>query len=382
MGPNIMTKRALITGSSGLVGSEAVKFLCKKNWKVFGIDNNIRAYLFGEDASTEPERIKLDISLKNFFHIPVDIRDNEAINKVFASYGPFDFIIHAASQPAHEWSTNNAIEDFQINALGTMNVLEAYRQKSPRAVFIHCSSSKVYGDHVNRLPLKEYSSRFDLPKNHPLFAGTTEDMHLDKSMHSLFGASKACGDIMAQEYGRYFHLPIALFRPVCITGPAHKGAKLHGYLAYLVKCIADGTEYTINGYKGKQVRGNIHSYDLVTAFWEVFKNPKHSYGTAYNIDGGRLSNNSMLEAIAQAEKILGTKGNIKYSDVNRQGDHMWCIFSNAKFQKNYPKWKITYDNDRIMEELCAVHQINIKQDDGIKVQKRRGRPRKVDVSNL
>ena len=188
---------------------------------------------------------------------------------------------------------------------------------------------------------------------------------------------------MAQEYCQYVHLPIALFRPVCITGPAHKGAKLHGYLAYLIKCIADGTEYTINGYKGKQVRDNIHSYDLVTAFWEVFKNPKFSYGTAYNIGGGRLSNNSMLEAITQAEKILGIKGNIKYSDENRQGDHRWCIFSFAKFQKNYPNWNITYDNDRIIEELCAVHQVEKPKNNAIKtidVPRKRGRPRKVLIT--
>ena len=293
-------KKALITGSSGLVGSTAVEFLCQKGFNVVGIDNDLRSYLFGKDASTKEEGKRLQIEYKNFKLLSIDIRDEKKIVRAFKEEGPFDFIIHAAAQPAHEWSTNHALEDFQINGWGSMVVLESFRQYSPKAVFIHVSSSKVYGDSVNDLPLREFKKRFDLPKNHPFWEGTDETMRLDGNLHSLFGASKGCGDLMAHEYGTYFNLKIAIFRPVCITGKAHKGAKLHGYLSYLVKCIAEGEKYTINGYKGKQVRDNIHAYDLVTAFWEVYKNPKYSYGEAYNIGGGRESNNSILEAIEQA----------------------------------------------------------------------------------
>lgn len=350
--------KALITGSSGLVGSEAVRFLCNKGWEVWGIDNDTRAYLFGPEASTFPERVRLEKEFPKLFHpSKSDITIKNDIEKIFKNNGPFDFIIHCAAQPAHEWSTNNALEDFKINAWGTMVILEHYRQHSPKAIFIQCSSSKVYGDSVNTLPLVEYATRFDLPSDHPYFEGVDEDFgRLDGKLHSLFGASKACGDIMAGEYGKYFNLPIAIFRPVCITGKAHKGAKLHGYLAYLVKCIATGEKYTINGYLGKQVRDNIHASDLVSAFWEVFQDPSGSFGEAYNIGGGRASNNSILEAIAQAEELLGKKGNIEYSDQTRRGDHQFCLYSSSKFKAKYPNWKLTYDNDRIMEELCLIYK--------------------------
>lgn len=348
-------KRALVTGSSGLVGSETVKFLCNKGFKVYGVDNDMRSTLFGEDASTKPEGQKLIQEFpKNFVWVNADIRLPQEVEKIFKNFGPFDLIVHAAAQPAHEWSTNNALADFQINAYGTMVMLESYRQHSPEAVFIHCSSSKVYGDSVNKLPLVEMDTRFDLPEGEKYSEGVDEEFgRLDGDLHSLFGASKACGDIMAHEYGTYFNLPIGIFRPVCITGPAHKGAKLHGYLAYLVKCIATGEKYTINGYKGKQVRDNIHAYDLVQAFWEFYQKPRP--GEAYNIGGGRESNNSMLEAISQAEKLLKKKANIEYSEVTRRGDHIWCIYSSNKFKKHYPNWKITYDNERLMEELCQAY---------------------------
>lgn len=344
-------KTILITGSSGLVGSEAVKFFCDLGWKVYGIDNDTRGYLFGADASTAEMGQELRDTYPNFFPISADIRNTEAIELIFKNYGKFDLIIHTAAQPAHEWSTDNALEDFQINAWGTMVMLECYRQYSPEAVFIQVSSSKVHGDHVNKLPLEELETRFDLPKNHPNYEGVDEDLLVDGNLHSLFGASKACGDVMAQEYGKYFNLKIGVFRPVCISASQHQGAEKHGYLAYLIKCIAEGKEYTINGYKGKQVRDNIHSADLVAAFWEFYQNPK--CGEAYNIGGGRESNNSMSEAIAQAEQILGKKAKIKYSEINRRGDHIWCIYSSKKFKRDYPNWKVAYTNDKLMEEICS-----------------------------
>lgn len=343
-------KRLLCTGSSGLVGSEAVLFFHKQGYKVFGIDNDQRGKMFGEGGSTNKigEALK---KLPNFFSYEVDIRSLKEVSELFKAIGPFDVIIHAAAQPAHEYSTDHALEDFSINAFGTVNVLEAYRQHSPEAIFIHVSSSKVYGDSVNELPLKELDTRYDLPKKHESYKGVDESMRLDGNLHSLFGASKACADIMAKEYGTYFNLPISIFRPVCITGPAHRGVEIHGYLSYLVKCVATGTEYTINGYKGKQVRDNIHSNDLVSAFWEVVQKPP-APGTAYNIGGGRESNNSILEAIAQAEKITGKKAKTKYSDTSRRGDHIWCIYSSEKFRKDYPNWKINHNNDDIMKQLC------------------------------
>lgn len=351
-----MTKKnkVLITGSSGLVGSECSKFFCEKGFDVFGIDNNLRSYLFGSDASTDNEGRLLKKNYRNFHLIQKDIRDKEAIRKVYINYGPFDYIIHTAAQPAHDWSIDHALEDWEINSMGTMIMLENFRQYSYDSVFIQVSTSKVYDDNVNNLPLLEKKTRWDLPYSHKYYKGVDESMSIETCIHSLFGVSKTSGDLAAQEYGRYFKLKTAVFRPVCITGSAHKGARLHGYLSYLVKCIAQGEKYVINGYKGKQVRDNIHAYDLVTAFWEVCKNPQYSYGEVYNIGAGRLSNNSIIEAVAQTEKILNIKAKIEYSKNNRIGDHMWCIFNSEKFQKRYPKWKITYDNDRIMNELCET----------------------------
>lgn len=349
-------KKALITGSHGLVGSEAVKFLCEKGWKVFGIDNDMRGTMFGIEASTMSTGQELTSKYPNYLWLGgKDIRRENEIDSIFTAVGPFDLIIHAAAQPAHEWSTPNTLTDFQINAYGTIVMLQAYRQYSPKAVFIQVSSSKVYGDSVNELPLKKFGTRFDLEKTHKYYQGVDEEFgKLDGNLHSLFGASKACGDIIAKEFGTYFNLPIGIFRPVCITGPAHKGAKLHGYLAYLVKCIATDKPYTVNGYDGLQVRDNIHSYDLITAFWEFYKKPSGN-GVAYNVGAGRKSNNSINEAIIQAAAYLKKNPKIKYSNITRRGDHKWCVYSASKFKKDYPDWKITYDNDRIMKELCEVY---------------------------
>jgi CDP-paratose 2-epimerase len=349
-------KRALVTGSSGLVGSEMVKKLCQEEgWQINGVDNNLRGYLFGEDSFTDSERLKLRQNCSSFHPLQVDIRDYEKLKQVFQYYGPFDFICHAAAQPAHEWATNNALEDFAINATGTMNVLEAYRQYSSGAVFVHVSSSKVYGDSVNELPLIELETRYDLPEDHLDWEGVQENFgQLDGNLHSLFGASKACADIMAKEYATYFNLPISIFRPVCISGSAHKGAPLHGYLAYLVKCVATGTKYTINGYKGKQLRDNIHAADLVNAFWEAYLSPPPP-GTAFNLGAGRESCNSILEALSQAGRILGKEPIYDYVDKTRRGDHMWCIYNSHKFKQRYPEWKIRYDNAKLMEEICSQY---------------------------
>ncbi len=348
--------KALITGSSGLVGSEIVKFLAEKDWMVFGVDNDTRKYLFGSSGSNLATKKQLLKDYKNFVHVDTDIRDENAINKIFREYGPFDFIVHAAAQPSHEWSTDHAVEDFDINARATLIILEAYRHFSPKAVFIQVSSSKVYGDSVNDLPLQEFETRYDLSRDHPQWEGVDESLRLDGNLHSLFGASKACGDILAHEYGTYFELPITIFRPVCITGSAHRGVPDHGYLSYLVRAIASGIEYTINGYNGKQVRDNIHAADLADAFYTIFLNKDRIIpGEAYNIGGGRKSNNSIVEAIKKTESILGVKAKIKYSVVNRRGDHKWCIFSSKKFRERYPEWNLMFDDDSIIKELCSLY---------------------------
>ena len=352
-----MAKQALVTGSGGLVGKAMVELLIKEGFEVVGIDNDRRAYFFGQEASTNGEILEL-CKIKEYAHYSRDIRDADAMDEIFRTHGPFDFICHAAAQPAHDWSIDHTREDFAINGMGTLNVLEAYRQYSPKAIFIHVSTSKVYGDNVNELPFIELDTRYDLKPEHYYYKGINESMNIQNCKHSPFGASKTSGDIMAQEFGRYFNLPITIFRPVCISGPSHKGAKLHGYLSYLVKCIATGEKYTVNGYKGKQVRDNIHAKDLVRAFYQCYLDEtitRKYPGMYYNIGGGRKSNNSILEAIADIERILGRKGNIEISDEARRGDHQWCIFSNKWFQRHHPDWDIEYDNERLLHDLCIPY---------------------------
>lgn len=344
--------KALVTGSSGLTGSAMVKLLCNKGWNVYGVDNDIRNYLFG--TSTDSVRKSLVQNHSTFIPINGDIRNYTELSHIFKNEGPFDFIIHTAAQPAHEWSTNNAIEDFQLNAVATLNVLECYRHYSPEAPFVYTSSSKVYGDSVNQLPLVELDTRFDLPVDHRYFQGVDEQYcRIDGRGKSLFGNSKACGDLTCQEYARYFNLPIAIFRPVCISGSKHQGSVLHGYLAYLVKCVAEGKEYVVNGYGGKQVRDNIHAEDLCRAFYEFYLNPKED--AIYNIGAGRSSNNSILEALDQAGFILGKVPKFRYSEENRKFDHKWCIYSAEKFKKDYPNWSIEFDNDKLMHEICSQY---------------------------
>lgn len=351
-----MNKKALITGSAGLIGSESAKFFGELGFEIHGIDNDMRKYFFGKDASTEWSRKNLMKELGDrYIHYSVDIRNNDKLEEIFKK-NKFDLIIHTAAQPSHDWAAKEPITDFTINALGTLYLLENFRKYSPEGVFIFTSTNKVYGDTPNSLPLTELETRFELSENHIYYKGIDESMSIDNSMHSIFGASKVAGDIMVQEYGKYFGLKTAVFRGGCLTGPAHSGAKLHGFLAYLVKCIVRDEEYTIFGYKGKQVRDNIHSYDLVNAFYHFYEKPRK--GEVYNIGGSRHSNTSMLEAIKKAEKILNKKAKVKYMQENRMGDHLWYISDVSKFKLHYPKWDYTYDNDRIIEELCHYGHFN------------------------
>jgi len=351
--PSSPQKTVLITGSGGLIGSESVKFFHDKGFFVVGLDNDMRSYFFGTDASTRWNTDNLISSLFRYKHYPVDIRDKQAITEIFTSHS-FDLLIHCAAQPSHDWAAREPYTDFEINAYGTLILLEHFRQYCPDAVFIFTSTNKVYGDHPNSLPLIECETRYEIDKNHPYADGIDETMSIDKCKHSLFGASKASADLFVQEYGRYFDLYTACFRGGCLTGPAHSAAELHGFLAYLVKCIATDTEYSIFGYLGKQVRDNIHSYDLVNAFYHFYQNPR--YGEVYNIGGARHSNISIIEAISAIEERIGKKAKITYKDANRIGDHIWYISNVAKFMSHYPTWQFTYDMDMILDELCQVYR--------------------------
>jgi len=348
-------KTALITGSAGLIGSEAVRFFAGKDFKIAGIDNNMREYFFGKEASTHDIALLLKDTFKDkYTHYNIDIRDKKEIEVLFKKYS-FDLIIHTAAQPSHDWAAKEPFTDFEINANGTLNLLENYRKYSPSAVFIFTSTNKVYGDTPNKLPLIELDTRWELPDTHPFYEGIDETMSIDNSLHSIFGASKAAADILVQEYGRYFNLKTASFRGGCLTGPMHKGAELHGFLAYLAKCIATGREYNIYGYKGKQVRDNIHSYDLVNAFWYFYRNPR--IGEVYNMGGSRYSNISMQEAISYFEKALNKEATVNYSDKNRIGDHIWYISNVNKFKSHYPEWSYKYDIYKIMDEIVAKNRL-------------------------
>ncbi len=343
-------KNVLITGSAGLIGAQAVEFFIDKDFSVIGIDNDMRGYFFGEEASTKDIRDGLKKRFKDkYTHYDVDIRDKNRLEDIYKKH-PFDLIIHTAAQPSHDWAAKEPFTDFEINANGTLNLLEFTRRHCPEAVFIFTSTNKVYGDTPNRLPLQELETRWELPQNHQFYKGIDETMSIDDSTHSIFGASKAAADILVQEYGRYFNLKTASFRGGCLTGPLHQGAELHGFLAYLAKCIMSGKTYNIYGYKGKQVRDNIHSFDLVNCFWHFYQNPRK--GEVYNIGGSRHSDISMQEAITYFEKAYNKKANINYVEQNRIGDHIWYISSVDKFKKHYPEWKYKYDGCQIMDEIC------------------------------
>ena len=342
--------KALITGSARLIGSESVKFFAEKGYEIVGIDNNMRQYFFGAEASTDWNRKHLEEKFaKQYTHYNIDIRENDKVEEVFKKH-QFDIIIHTAAQPSHDWAAKEPFTDFGVNATGTLVMLENFRKLAPKATFIYTSTNKVYGDRPNELPLIEKELRWELPEDHKFYKGIDESMSVDQTTHSIFGVSKLAADVMVQEYGRYFNLHTAVFRGGCLTGPNHSGTQLHGFLAYLIKCIATGKKYTIFGYKGKQVRDNIHSYDLVNMFWHFHQNPRS--GEVYNAGGARNSNISMLEAIAKAEKVLGKKANYEYVDENRIGDHIWYVSDVSKFKSHYPEWDFTYNIDQIVEEIC------------------------------
>jgi len=343
-----MKKSVLITGSCGLVGSECVRFFSEKGFKIIGIDNDMRRFFFGEEASIQRNKKKLLEETEDYLHFDLDIRDKLNLEKLFKEY-KFDLIIHTASQPSHDWAKEAPLLDFEVNAYATLLLLENFRKYSPQAVFIFTSTNKVYGDRVNSLEFQELEKRYELPQSHPYYQGIEESFYIDASLHSLFGASKLSADILVQEYGRYFGLKTVSFRLGCITGPSHQGAELHGFLSYLVRCVVRGREYTIYGYKGKQVRDNIHSYDLANAFYHFYLSPK--CGEVYNLGGGRFSNISILEAIELIEKISRKKLKYRYIDTPRRGDHIWWITNNSKFMKDYPSWALTYRIDSILEEI-------------------------------
>ena len=341
----------LVTGSAGLIGSESVRFFCERGFTVVGIDNNMRQVFFGEDASTDWNRDRL---LKDYgdqyIHHTVDIRDHEAISQVFKTYGKeISLIIHTAAQPSHDWAASDPYTDFTVNANGTLVLLENTRQTCPEAVFIFCSTNKVYGDTPNFLPLVEQELRWEIEESHPYYKGIDETMSIDNCKHSLFGASKVAADVLVQEYGRYFDMKTAAFRGGCLTGPSHSGTQLHGFLSYLMKCTMTGKSYQIYGYKGKQVRDNIHSYDLVNAFYHFYQAPR--VAEVYNIGGSRFSNCSMLEAIQDCEAIAEKKLNWEYVESNRIGDHIWWISDVQKFKNHYPNWQLTYSVKDILKEI-------------------------------
>lgn len=344
-------KICVITGSSGLIGSEAISFFAPKFDKVIGIDNNMRAQFFGPEASTEWNTKRLQETIPNFEHHVADIRDYSAIEKIFMAYSnDIDLVIHTAAQPSHDWAAREPLTDFTVNANGTVNLLEVTRLNCPKATFIFTSTNKVYGDTPNFLPLVEMEQRWEIEGAHPYFAqGIDENMSIDQTKHSLFGASKVAADVMVQEYGKYFGMHTGVFRGGCLTGPNHSGTKLHGFLSYLMKCAITGDNYTVFGYKGKQVRDNIHSWDLVNMFWHFHQNPRQ--GEVYNAGGGRHSNCSMAEAVALCESITEKKMNITYTQENRIGDHIWWISDVSKFKNHYPDWQWKFGIHDILTQI-------------------------------
>ncbi|MFN0181705.1 MAG: NAD-dependent epimerase/dehydratase family protein [Gemmatimonadales bacterium] len=342
---------AIITGSAGLIGSEAVRHFAGLGYTVVGIDNDLRRHFFGDEASTEWNRRRIEQDLGPAYrHHSIDIRDAEAVGRVFRSAGAaITVVIHTAAQPSHDWAARDPQMDFTVNANGTLNLLEATRRYAPNAAFIFTSTNKVYGDTPNRLPLVEEATRWEIAADHRYAGGIPETMSIDQTLHSLFGASKVAADVLVQEYGRYFGLRTACFRGGCLTGPNHAGTALHGFLAYLMRCTMTGTPYVVNGYGGKQVRDNIHSVDLIAGFDAFCRAPRQ--GEVYNIGGGRFSNCSMLEAIALSQAIAGRELQWTYSEVSRVGDHIWWISDNSRFASHYPSWALKYDVPAILGEI-------------------------------
>lgn len=363
-------KIAIITGSAGLIGSQATNFLHEKGFTCVGIDNDMRSYFFGSDSSTKKSRDHLEGTLSNYEHYEIDIRDYNSLKKIYEKYGSsIEIIIHTAAQPSHDWASNEPMTDFSINALGTLNLLELTRINCPNATFIFTSTNKVYGDRpnlsfelkiqdlsYNGLEIIETPTRWEGYFNDGQLASIDESMPIDNCKHSIFGASKVAADIMCQEYGKYFGLNVGVFRGGCLTGPNHAGTELHGFLSYLVKCIINDKPYKIFGYKGKQVRDNIHSWDLVNMFWNFHLNPKP--GEVYNAGGGRENSISILEAIEEINLLSGKSwDNYEILDDNRIGDHIWYITDLKKFQTDYPEWSITMDLKNTLQQMIDFELI-------------------------
>ncbi len=346
---------AIVTGSGGLVGSECVAHLVEAGFEVVGLENDMRASFFGPSASTAAQtRRLLERYPGDFRSVDLDIRDAEGVARVFADHSPrLELVIHAAAQPSHDWAATDPETDFTVNANATLNLLEAARRHSPEATFIFLSTNKVYGDRPNHLPLVELDARLELPEDHRFHPGVDTSMPIDRCLHSLFGVSKAAADLMVQEYGRYFGMPTGCFRGGCLTGPNHAGARLHGFLSYLMRCTVSGTPYTVHGYGGKQVRDNIHSADLVRALALFHERPRS--GAVYNIGGGRESNCSMLEAIALCEQIAGRPLDWALDETARTGDHRWWISDLAEFRADYPEWRIEYGIERTLWEIFEAN---------------------------
>jgi CDP-paratose 2-epimerase len=339
--------RVLITGSNGLIGSEAVTYFDELGAEVLGVDNNMRAVFFGPDGDTRWNQQRLERKLRRFKHIELDIRDRAGVLKTLSEQ-PVDLIVHCAAQPSHDLAAKMPFEDFDVNAVGTLNLLEGTRRHRPEAVFIQMSTNKVYGDAPNEIPLKELPTRWEYARPED-FNGVTESCRIDQCLHSLFGASKTAGDVLAQEYGRYFGLKVGVFRGGCLTGPQHSGVELHGFLSYLVKCAMSGTTYRIFGYKGKQVRDNIHSRDVLRAIHRFYEAPRP--GEVYNIGGGRGNSCSLLEAATRVAELGGGKLKTEYVDKARSGDHICYISDLAKLRSHFPGWDITISLDTILQEI-------------------------------
>jgi CDP-paratose 2-epimerase len=347
---------AIVTGSGGLIGSEAVRHFVREGFDVIGVENDMRSYFFGPEASTAAITKRLEADLAEFRSVDLDIRDSGGVDALVARAGrDLAVVIHAAAQPSHDWAASEPHVDFSVNAVGTLNLLDAVRRHNPDATFIFCSTNKVYGDRPNELPLVELETRLELPEEHEYYHGIPIEMSIDQTLHSLFGASKAAADLLVQEYGRYFGMPTVCFRGGCLTGPAHRGAKLHGFLAYLMRCVVTGSEYTVFGYDGKQVRDNIHSHDVVRAFAAFHAAPRP--GAVYNLGGGRENSISMLEAIKACERIAGAELAWTLSDRARIGDHRWWISDLDAFRADYPMWNLERDLDRTLRE---IHDANVE----------------------
>jgi CDP-paratose 2-epimerase len=344
----------LVTGSAGLIGSETTRHFAALGYDIVGVDNDMRRVFFGDEASTAASRQDLERTVPSYTHFAVDLRDRDGMDALFARYGEaIEVVVHTASQPSHDWAAREPFVDFDINAVGTLNTLEAARRHCPATTFIFTSTNKVYGDTPNRLPLVELDTRWEIDASHEYYGGIREDMSIDTTLHSLFGASKVAADVLVQEYGRYFGMRTACFRGGTLTGPAHAATALHGFLGYVMRCVLEGRRYEVYGYKGKQVRDAIHSADLVRAFDEVVRAPR--VAEVYNIGGGRTSNASVLEAISLSEEIAGRSLEWTYVEQHRIGDHIWWIGDNGRFESHYPAWKLEYDVPAILRE---IHEVN------------------------